>query len=178
VRVLYRVRQFWRTLIANAGSPELEPPTELLNPAQAALFDQLQSGEKAHALTMARRLMEQGELQADLLVAALLHDVGKLHHHLHPLERAMVVLVKAVMPEHACRWGNSSLNELNGIPRWRKAFVVAQQHAAWGAELAHQAGVSPLTETLIRLHHHPLALNGDTAETSLLRKLWLVDNES
>jgi hypothetical protein len=64
------------------------------------------------------------------------------------------------------------------MPGWRKAFIVTQYHAEWGAELARQVGVSPQTETLIRLHHHPQSLNRDDAESSLLHKLWVVDNES
>ncbi len=44
-------------------------------------------------MVMFHRLLEQGENQPDLLVAALLHDVGKLRYRLNPLERAMVVMV-------------------------------------------------------------------------------------
>jgi hypothetical protein len=44
--------------------------------------------------------------------------------------------------------------------------------------MARQAGVSRLAETLIREHHHPHSLNTIGAETNLLRKLWVVDNEN
>jgi hypothetical protein len=178
VRILYRLRQFWRILTAQNRSPELEQARVLLTPAQMALFVQLQPGEKAHACYMVRKLIEQGESQPDLLVAALLHDVGKLHYRLNPLERAMVVVVGWLMPEQTREWGNLPPHGWEAVPHWRKAFIVAGQHAGWGAELARGVGVSPLTETLIRLHddpHSPLA--GD-AEIILLQKLWLVDNEN
>ena len=101
------------------------------------------------------KLLEQGENQPDLLVAALLHDVGKLRYRLNPLERSLVVLVKAVLPEQARLWGELPLDGWDRTPGWRKAFVVAQQHAGWGAEMAREAGVSRLTESLIRKHHDP-----------------------
>ena len=178
MRVLYRLRQFWRTLTAQSVSPELEQALTLLNPQQKALFDQLQPGEKAHAFEMVRKLIEQGEHQPDLLVAAMLHDVGKIHYPLHPVERAVVVLVKALSPVLACRWAGLPAGGWEALPGWRKAFVLAEHHAAWGAELARQAGVSPLTESLIREHPHPTSPTMDGVNGSLLHKLWVVDNES
>lgn len=178
MRILYRLHQFWRTITANTASPALEQVQGLLNPEQKALFTQLQPGEQVHAMEMVRMLIEQGEQQPDLLVAALLHDVGKLRYRLHPIERTMVVLVGAVMPEQARRWGSLPPIGWEDVPRWRKVFVVAEQHAEWGAELARQVGVSPLTETLIRFHQHPQSPSTGGAETSLLHKLWVVDNQN
>ncbi len=145
---------------------------------QRALFTRMQPGEQKHALMVYRRLLDQGENQPDLLAAALLHDVGKLRHPLHPLERAMVVLVKALSPRRAQGWGKLPSINWDHLPSWRKAFIVAEHHATWGAEMAHQAGVSELTENLIRQHDQPHSQVADSEETSLLRKLWLVDNES
>ncbi len=178
MRILYRIRQFWRSFSAQTSILELERAQARLNPEQRELFAQLQPGEKGHALAMFHRLLEQGENQPDLLVAALLHDIGKLRYPLNPLERAMVVLVKAVNPGQACRWGSLPPNEWDSLPGWRKAFIMAEQHAGWGAGMARKSGVSPLTETLIREHHHPHRHEAGAVENSLLRKLWVVDNES
>jgi putative nucleotidyltransferase with HDIG domain len=178
VRILYRVRQFWQTIFVKSDPHELRHALQILSPGQADLFLQLQPTEKEHAILMVRKLTEQGEDQADLLVAALLHDVGKIRYCLHPLERTMVVLVKAANPGKAHQWGRLPPEGWEGVPAWRKAFVVAEQHAEWGAQLAHQAGVSRLTETLIHEHHNPNSTQVDSFEASLLHKLWLVDNES
>jgi putative nucleotidyltransferase with HDIG domain len=178
VRILYRIRQFWRSFSAQTSLLELERAQARLNQEQRELFARLQPGEKGHSLVMFRRLLEQGENQPDLLVAALLHDIGKLRYRLSPLERAMVVLVKAVNPGQARHWGNLPPNGWDNLPGWRKAFIVAEQHAGWGAEMARKSGVSPLTETLIREHHHPHRHEAGAVENSLLRKLWVVDNES
>jgi hypothetical protein len=178
VRILYRVNQFWRILLINKDQLEPVQANAILNPEQRALFTQMQLGEQNHALMIFRRLHEQGENQPDLLVAALLHDVGKLRYRVSPLQRAMVVLVRAVMPKQAHRWGELPPAGWLGLPAWRKAFIVAEHHAEWGAEMARKSGASVLTENLIRLHHHPHQQGGDAIETSLLRKLWLIDNES
>jgi len=161
-----------------SGTFDLGLVQTIINPEQMALFIQMQPGEKEHAIVMVRKLTEQGENQPDLLVAALLHDVGKLRYHLNPLERTMVVLAKAIMPGQAHQWGSLAPDEWEDLPGWRKPFVVAEQHAGWGAEMACQAGVSALTETLIREHHHPTMNKTGEAENSLLHKLWIVDNES
>jgi len=178
VRLRYRLRQFWRILSIKEDQLEDEQALVKLNPEQRTLFTQMQPGEQNHAVIMFHSLLEQGETQPDLLVAALLHDVGKLRYRMSPLERAMVVLVKAVMPGQAHRWGELLSAGWDGLPSWRKPFIVAEHHAEWGAEMARQAGVSSLTETLIREHHHPPCQDADIKENNLLRKLWLVDNES
>lgn len=178
MRILYRVRQFWRTISVKTDPDELERAQALLTPAQRKLFVQLQPGEKDHAVAMFRSLIEQGENQPDLMAAVLLHDVGKLRYRLNPLERAVVVMVRWIKPELSRRWGSLPLDGWDGLPGWRKAFIVAEQHAEWGAEMARQAGVSPLTESLIREHHHPQGHAAGDVENSLLWKLWVVDNES
>ena len=175
---MYRVRQFWRTLSIKKDQQRFEHAMALLTPEQGSLFTRLQPDEQNHALEMFRRLLEQGENHPDLLVAALLHDVGKLRYRMSSLERVMVVILTALMPQQARRYGEFPSAGWDGLPGWRKAFIVAQHHAEWGAEMAQNSGVSHLTENLIRAHHHPLLQNADTIETSLLHKLWLVDNEN
>jgi len=118
-----------------------------------------------------------GEEQPDLLAAALLHDVGKSDHPLHIWERVVIVLGKAFFPGQVRRWGQG---EPTG---WRRPFVVAEQHPAWGADMAAEAGASPTTATLIRHHQDLLVASGsqDTPPspiTLLLLPLQALDNEN
>ena len=176
--VLYRVRQFWHSLSASPAPQDLEQALAVLSLEQRALFAQLQPAEQVHALKIWNRLADQGETQPELLVAALLHDVGKLRYRLNPLQRAIIVLVKAVNPEQARRWGCQPSSEWDDLSGWRKAFILAEQHPAWGAEMARQVGVAPLAERLIREHDKPPRAGSVSHEDSLLQKLWAADNES
>jgi hypothetical protein len=177
VRIVYRVCQFWRMLWVKTDPHELEQVRAAIGPELWELFTQMQPGEKDHAMRMYHRLVEQGDAQPDLLQAALLHDVGKLRYRLNLLQRTMVVLARAAIPGKASRWGSQSGEAWNGVPSWRKAFILAEKHAAWGADMAHAAGASMLTETLIRQHHHPHIKNLDENANNLLHKLWVVDND-
>lgn len=178
MRILYRVRQFWHTLSAENHPQALEQASKYLTPEQLELFNQLQAGEKNHALTMLGKLLAHGETEPDLLVAALLHDTGKLRYRLNPLERAMVVLARAIMPQQVKSWGVVPAGGWDKLPGWRKAFIVAENHAEWSAEMARQAGASPLAVELIRQHHSPPSGEAGSKETRLQQSLWLVDSES
>jgi hypothetical protein len=174
-RLLYRTRQFWQALRPAPAHEDLKIARASLAPAQWTLFCRLQPGEQAHGLRVLRALLDQGETAPDLLVAALLHDAGKLRAPLALWERVLIVLGSAFFPARAARWGQ-------GRPRgWRRAFVVAAQHPAWGAELAAQAGASPRAVALIRRHQERIPAAEPPAgslEASLLRKLQAVDDES
>jgi len=178
VGIFYRLRQFGQALLAKTDRQALDEAREWLTPKQWELFERLQPAERNHALRMLRKLRGQGDDQPDLLVAALLHDVGKLFYRLNPVERAMIVLARATMPRQARRWGDLPQGDIESLPWWRKAFALAEQHAMWGAELARQAGASLMTEILIREHHHPQGLGDGNPESNLRYKLWRVDNES
>ncbi len=177
-RISYRIRQFWHTVFIETDVDQLKLMRGYLTIEQWSLFNQLQPGEKNHAIMVFTKLLDQGDDQRELLTAALLHDIGKLRYHLNPIEKAVVVLIKAIHPGLAHRWGSMPVNGWDGLPRWCKAFILAENHAEWGADLARQAGASPMIESLIRRHHAGVNLAEDEAITSLLRKLETVDNDS
>ena len=156
-RLLYRTRQFWMALKPATTQADLEILATLLNGEQIALFRRMQSSEQAHSLRVLQALLERGERDKDLCVAALLHDVGKSRYPLRLWERIWIVLAQAAFPEYVRRWGEDRDGQLETVAWWRKAFVVAAQHPRWGAEMADEAGVSPLAVDLIRRHQEKLA---------------------
>lgn len=168
MRLWYRARQFWHALIAFPAPEELAQVEEILAPAQMALFRQMHRSEQAHSLQIFLQLRARYEQQADVWVAALLHDVGKSCYPLTIWERVVIVLGRAWFPGRVKAWGQ-------GEPRgWKRPFVVAEQHPAWGAEMAQQAGASPLAVSLIGRHQEPLALsNAPGAFLSLEDRLLL-----
>jgi putative nucleotidyltransferase with HDIG domain len=108
--------------------------------------------DQHHALEVMRTLQEMGHGDPDLLVAALLHDVGKTVDQRGALRlwhRVSVVLMRAFWPSLLERLGQSHPGN------WRRPFFVQQHHAESGAELAHQAGCTARTVELIRRHEDP-----------------------
>lgn len=173
-RVTYRTRQFWQALQARPNAAQLADAQATLTESEYELFCRMQPGEQWHSLQAMYQLKALGHAQPELLAAALLHDVGKTRYPLRSWERAMIVLVRAVLPKAAIKWSRVETGHLG----WRKAFVVAERHPAWGAEMAAQAGSPALTVGLIGRHaERPAGFHiGSTEEDRLLVLLQAVDD--
>lgn len=170
--IFYRGWQFWQVLWASAPTPEqLAPARAILTDSQMKLFRQLQVSEQNHSLRVLRAIQKQGENNPDLLVAALLHDVGKIRYPLRVWERVFIVLGKKLFPKRSTVWGQSKPQG------WSRPFVVAAQHPLWGGELALEAGTAPQAVRLIR-HHQDKTTNptADQTEAYLLSVLQNADN--
>ena len=171
-RLAYRFGQFRRHLSSRLDAAELAAARKVLTPAQMNLFLQMSSGEQSHSLAVLRRLEEQGERHPDLQAAALLHDVGKTRLPLRLWERAWIVLAGRFFH------GEAVSQALEKLPWWQKPLALAEQHPAWGAELAQAAGCSPRAVSLIRRHQEKKTLNLQAEEDALLAKLQAVDDRS
>lgn len=151
-RAWYRARQFSQTLWQRPSLEQIENARRFLSAAEFALFQKMQPSEQTHSLQVFERLTEQGAHDPDLLTAALLHDAGKSALPLRPWERVWIVLARLIFPRQVKAWGRTPIEKAG----WRKALIVAERHAEWGAALASQAGCSALTINLIRRHQQVL----------------------
>ena len=184
-RITYRTRQFWRYLGAAPSQSDIIKIYAILTPRQFALFSRMHKTEQFHSLEVLRGLVKAGETDRDLLVAALLHDSGKVLQTLRLWERVWVVLVKAFFPRKANSWGEAGEGSMNlhvnpslqqsMLPWWKKPFLTARQHPAWGANLAEEAGASAASVALIRRHQENVVGPPVTQEDVLLRKLQDMD---
>lgn len=141
----YRLAQFRRALGARPDAAGLAEVRARLSPAQQALFLRMSPRDQWHSIATLRLLPPAMRADADLAVAALLHDAGKGYIRLH--ERVLFVLLARTSP----------LLMRFAAPRTglRGALLRIGRHAERGAVLAAAAGATPRAVRLIRSHHHP-----------------------
>ena len=166
---LYRVRQFVGAWLARVSPEELREADKVLPPGAQELFRKMSVPDQRHSLNVMRTLRRAGHSEADLLAAALLHDVGKSAAPVHSWQRAIIVLGKRFAPG-LLAWLT------HGEPRGlRRAFVIHRQHMEIGAQWAAQAGCSALTVSLIRRHQEALRREPQNEEERLLLALQQAD---
>jgi hypothetical protein len=173
MKMSYRLWQFWRNLTAKPLSAEaLREITAVLTPTELALYQRYTLADQQHSYAVFCALKRAGHIQANLLAAALLHDVGKTCYPLSVWERSLVVGAMAIlMPRRVKNW------EQKEAVGWQRPFVIKAQHPQWGAQMAEQAGSHPLTIALIRRHQDKM---GEiiTEEDRLLQHLQWADDQN
>ena len=149
-RVAYRIRQFLHALGAHPTPQDLAQAEATLGPSLYPLFRDLPPSDQAHALRVLHKARSSAPHDLELHQAALLHDAGKAPYPLSLADRAAIVLARRWIPARSAKWGS-------GQPHgWKRPFVVASQHPAWGATMVQQAGGSANLVRLIRDHQNPV----------------------
>lgn len=174
-RAVYRFWQGTRALAAWVRPVEDTLAEDTLTPDLFALYCRMRRIERQHSLRVLRDLRAHGHTEPDVLVAALLHDVGKTRARFSLPEKVLVVLVKAFAPARYHRWGNGPLADK---PAWQRPFAVSAQHPAWGAEMVAAAGGRSLAVELIRRHADPLDGTVTTESDRLLIALQTADDRN
>lgn len=120
----------------------------LLTPEQLARFEQLPPFDQQHLCRVGNHLRSAGVTDTDVLVAGLLHDIGKTdgRHRVRLFDRVGKVVLKRAAP-----------GRLNAIaasyPDGRfQGLALTMRHPEIGAETARSLGCSERTCWLIRNH--------------------------
>jgi type II secretory pathway component PulJ len=157
-RAAYRIRQFFASLGADLSSQERRIVGVHLSQEQQRLFYAMAARDQRHCLDVFYALERGGCQDEEVLLAALLHDVGKGSVRLW--HRVAYVLLRAIWPRLPAR-----LSQPEGRG-WRRAMASLEDHAARSAALAEAAGTPATVVELIR--HHQRADAGDN-RLALLR---------
>jgi hypothetical protein len=162
----YRVAQFLRGFRTAVDPGEARSIAALLSEAELQLFLAMRPRDRRHAVeTMrhARRIAEEHAATPtdDLLVAALMHDVGK--GRLRVEDRVLYVILRAISLDLVDRFAASE------GARWRRAMWHLRHHAAVGAAQLQAIGSSSRVVQLTAVHHDAAPPAED------LELAWLLD---
>lgn len=166
--MIYRVRQFIRTIIPRIDPAEIDWAINHLSPEAADLFLQQSKAEQRHAIDVAKSIIKASlplsfkDFQ-NLITAALLHDCGKSVVNIRLWQRIYIVLI------HRIPQPIFSLIE-KGPSLFAFPIKFHARHSLWGEYLANKAGMNSVVCLLIREHHSP--------KTDLGRILQQADNSN
>jgi hypothetical protein len=140
---LARIRHLVRRTVVSVRGREPSPADEawarsLLSTAEVRLWEQMTPVDRAHALEVARAVEQAGP---PVVVAGLLHDVGKIESSLGVPGRVVATFVRPVVPGS-----------------WRSRLGRIGRHLDYedrGARLLAAAGSDPFVVTWAREHHLP-----------------------
>lgn len=175
-RYRYRLRQFFQGLRAQVTAADYELVKTLLPPAAWPLFVQMPRDAQRHGLNVLTNVRQAGFEQPELLIAALLHDVGKCAAARNGIQlglwqRGPLVILEALWPAGLRRF--ASPDPQSG---WRYLLYVHLEHPHIGAVWAQQAGCPPLACWLIAQHQEKAPHTPDPKQLSLLNVLQTADD--
>ena len=144
-----RIRQF-REHSRQPGEAEARLAARFLSEAPLAAFLGQEPRDVLHSANTARWLLDRGHADADLIQAALLHDIGKGAQRRR--DRVAHVVSGALRVSRALA-ADGSRFEI------RRALARTASHSGTGAERLATMGVAPRVVELVRNHHGKA--NGD-----------------
>lgn len=149
-RAPYRIGQLGRALVPWVPGRDRALAAALLSPVQLAAFLLMTPTDQRHAARVARVLMAEGWRDADLLIAALLHDLGKVDASGAGRVRVPHRVGKVLLARYAPRyWQRASALPQRGPLR---GYYLLRYHPRLGADWAARLGVSARTCALIAAH--------------------------
>ena len=165
------VRRFFASL-RPGGPPRAERMwvEGVLSEAEYGLWTRMYGPDRRHSVVVGREVQRRlgDEATPPVLVAALLHDVGKIDADLGTWGRVVATLsTKLAGPDMATLWIKSQ-----GFTRRVGLYL---HHPVIGADMLEMAGLDPLVVAWTEQHHWPA--DEWTVDTAIAEVLQSVDND-
>jgi len=141
-----KVRRTWNYLRPKVSEADRAELVGWLTPDQMSLYDAQPAGDRRHGLDVVSYLRRAGAIDAEILVAGLLHDCGKGRN---------VRLPHRVVWSLSSRYGSWITRIFRPLPTFGAGLAGLRDHAMRSAELAQRAGCSARTVDLIRNQEAP-----------------------
>jgi hypothetical protein len=167
--ITQRARQGVLALRADPEADEHAIVHRWLTAAQQEAFFQLPSHDRGHLIRVSRKLIASGPKNTDVIVAGLLHDIGKVNgrHHVRLIDRIAKVLLGRFSPRLLARLASREYP----VPLCG-GLMLAVHHPAIGSERARMLGCTERVCWLIKNHDHQAPTDPD------LRRLIDVDRST
>ncbi len=165
-RVAYRIGQLGRGLVPWVPDRDRTLAAAVLTDRQFAAFQRMSPADQCHAVRVVRLLLAEGARDPDLIIAGLLHDLGKVDAQgpgrVLLVHRVAKVLLVRLLPD---LWDRLSDTPQSGLAR---GFALLRHHPALGATWAATLDVSPRACALIAAHQEgPICPDAIAALTQL-----------
>jgi predicted HD phosphohydrolase len=146
--MLHRVRQTIALIFLNSDETCSELIDTYLTPDQASAFRHLSRHDQAHLCRVCEKVIASGVPSEDLVVAALLHDIGKVSPRgkVRLPDRVAKVVLSKIAPGFLTRLARQP------VPTWREGLSLAAHHAELGSQRASAIGCSDRVCWLIAHH--------------------------
>lgn len=149
--VLERLRQFRNAGVRPTRDDYAFAREWLVDDRLFELFAQQEPRDIVHAVRTAQWLQSRGHTERDLMLAALLHDIGKGEQRTR--DRVAWVVAQALRLEDVAAADRSKV-------AMRRALARSADHAAVGAVLLREAGAPAAVVEYTLLHHDPVVEDG------------------
>ena len=143
---LYRVKQFYRSMVSKINDEDIDFLKLYLETYELQLFHQLPTYEQKHCINVARDVKDtcnQRVLQSKgLIKVALLHDIGKIYSNMNPIDKSIMVIM------HSITNGKMESHKKN------KNVNMYYNHGDIGYNLLRKYGYDDRFLFLVKNHHN------------------------
>ena len=157
---LYRIKQFYRSMVAKINDKDIDFLKTHLTTCELQLFNKLLTYEQKHCINVARDVeitCDKKNLQPlFLLKVALLHDIGKINSNMNPIDKAIMVILHKVT--------NGKIRAYNEF----KNVNMYYNHGEIGYNLLKQHGYDDRFLYLVKNHHNNNII--DDIELNILKE--------